>query len=218
MKKFNVSRLTVRRAIEMLCHEGLLKTRRGEGTFVTEDEKLISSFRLEFTGFMDDLFYQVSKSKTKSVKIERISPSKDVCEKLELQEGEEVIHICRIRYLRNRPFAYTENYFPLGYGLYFTEEMLYEKPVLQIMQQEIGVKFTEAFQTIEASFSNQDVSDKLGIASGSPILFVNRILYAAGRKPVEYVQSSYRGDRYKYVVRLKMTKVGHGPHWVHHSD
>jgi len=60
-EKFNVSRLTVRQAISQLVQEGFLISKRGEGTFVTYNEHLIGSFSLEFTGFMDDLFYQISK-------------------------------------------------------------------------------------------------------------------------------------------------------------
>src|SRR4030043_738737 len=64
--RFNVSRLTVRQAISQLIQEGFLNSRRGEGTFVTNNEDLINSFSLETTGFMDELFStQLSKGTTK---------------------------------------------------------------------------------------------------------------------------------------------------------
>jgi GntR family transcriptional regulator len=46
-EKFNVSRLTIRQAISQLIQEGFLQSRRGEGTFVTENENLINRFNLE---------------------------------------------------------------------------------------------------------------------------------------------------------------------------
>lgn len=78
-EKFKVSRLTVRQAISQLIQEGFLVSKRGEGTFVTKNENLINSFNLEFSGFMDDLFYQVQKisdeirrnSKDDSTKIDK---------------------------------------------------------------------------------------------------------------------------------------------------
>jgi GntR family transcriptional regulator len=217
-EKFNVSRLTVRQAISQLVQEGFLISKRGEGTFVTHNEHLIGSFSLEFTGFMDDLFYQISKCKTKSVKINRIPVPKVIKEKLELSNsGEEVIQIKRVRFLNDKPFNYTINYLPFDIGRRITEKELFRKPLLQIMEQDLGIQFTEAFQTIEASFADQEVSEQLGIVSGSPILLVERIMYTKKRKPVEVVQSSYRGDLYKYIVRLKNIKRKNGSIWIHHS-
>ena len=216
---FQVSRLTVRRAISMLIQEGLLHSKRGEGTFVTTNKELINSFGLEFSGFMDDLFYQTSKSKTKSVFMERTKPSNYVLDKLQLPEDEpEVIYVRRVRYLRNQSFAVTINYLPLEIGTRIKKTDLRKRPMLQILEQDLGVTFTAALQTIEASFSNQTISDELGIPSGSPILYVERTMFGKGDKPVEFVQTSYRGDRYKYVVRMKAAKGRHGAVWVNEGQ
>lgn len=216
--KFNVSRLTVRQAISQLAQEGFLIGRRGEGTFVTNNTDLINSFSLEFTGFMDDLLYQISKSKTKSVQLTRIPIPKLIKEKLKLDnENDEVVQIKRVRYLENRAFAYTINYLPLEIGKKINGKDLYKKPLLQIMEQDLGIQFTEAFQTIEASFSDQEVSERLGVPLGSPILFVERVMYGKKRKPVELVQSSYLGSCYKYIVRLKNFKRKGGSSWVHQT-
>lgn len=98
--KFNVSRLTIRQAISQLVQEGFLISRRGEGTFVTKKANLIDSLNLEFTGFMDDLFYQISKSETRYAKMFKVSPSKLIKERLGLPEQEEtVMKIERVRFL-----------------------------------------------------------------------------------------------------------------------
>jgi GntR family transcriptional regulator len=217
-EKFDVSRLTVRQAISQLIQEGFLISKRGEGTFVTNNENLINSFNLEFSGFMDDLFYQVQKSRTKSVEIATMTVPKPIREKLELEnEEEEVVRVKRIRFKNDKSFAYTVNYLPLEIGLKITERELYKKPLLRILEQDLGIQFTEAFQTIEASFADQEVSEKLGIPSGSPILFVERIMYMKRARPVELVQSSYRGDLYKYIVRLKNVKGKKGAVWIPQS-
>ena len=216
-EKFKVSRLTVRQAISQLVQEGFLISKRGEGTFVTNNESLISSFSLEFTGFMDDLFYQISKSKTKSVKINRMTVPKLAKEKLELEDEHEVVQIKRVRFLEDKSFAYTINYLPIEIGSKINEKDLFKKPLLQILEQDFGIQFNEALQTIEASFADKEVAEQLGITSGSPILFVERIMYTKKRRPVELVQSSYRGDLYKYIVRLKNFKRKDGSVWIHQT-
>ena len=215
-EKFNVSRLTVRQATVQLVQEGLLISKRGEGTFVTDDHHLIDSFGLEFSGFMDPLLYQVSKSKTKSVEIVRIPVTKVLKEKLELENTEEeVIQLRRVRLLDKNVFCYTVNFLPLEIGTKLVKKDLYEKPLLQILELDLGIHFTEAFQTIQASFADTNVAEQLGIATGSPILFVERIMYTRHRKPVELVQTSYRGDQYKYIVRLKNVRKRNENIWVH---
>lgn len=216
-KIFNVSRLTVRQAISLLIQEKLLYRKRGEGTFVTTDSKLIDSFGLAFSGFMDDLFYQVSKSKTKTVKMDKIKATRNILEKLQIDD-EYVVRIQRVRLLNNVLFAYTVNYLPESIGKNIEEKTLYEKPLLKILEVDMGFEFEEAFQTIEASFSDQEVSAKLEIPSGSPILYVERIMYDKKNKPIEFVQTSYRGDIYKYVVRMKLDKGDKERRWVQHTE
>jgi len=212
---FNVTRLTVRQAISQLVQEGFLISKRGEGTFVTDDENLINSFSLEFSGFMDDLFYQVSKVKAKYVEIDRVEVTKLIKEKLELDnEEKEVVRIRRVRLLRDKPFAYTVNYLPLEIGMKVNEKDLYKSPLLKIMDQKLGIHFTDAFQIIEATFANQEVAKNLGISPGSPILYLERIMYTRNKKPVEFVQSSHRGDIYKYVLRLKNVARRKGGNWA----
>ena len=217
-EKFNVSRLTVRQAIAQLGQEGFLISKRGEGTFVTNNQSMINRLSLEFTGFMDDLFYQISRSKTKTVKKTKMPLPKLIKEKLELEGEEEVVQIKRLRFLEGSAFAFTVNYLPIEIGNNINEKDLYRKSLLQILEQDLGIQFTEAFQTIQASFADQEVAKQLGVHSGSPILFVERIMYTKKGKPVELVQSSYPGDLYKYIVRLRNIRKKGANMWIHGTE
>jgi GntR family transcriptional regulator len=217
---FNVSRLTVRQAISQLIQEGFLNSRRGEGTFVTSNENLINSFSLETTGFMDELFStQLSKVSTKWATLSKMVAPKPVREKLQLEtDGEEVVQIKRVRLLRGRPFTYTINYLPVEIGARVNEKDLYRRRLLEILERDLKVEFTEAVQTIEASFADQEVAEKLEVASGSPILFVEKIMYGKQHKPIELFQSSYRGDLFKFIVRFNKVKKRNGSQWIHQPE
>jgi GntR family transcriptional regulator len=211
---FHVTRMTVRQAIGLLIQEGLLSRKRGSGTFVTTDADLVGRLSLDFTGFMDELFSQVSKSKAISVKIEKIPTPKIVKEKLKT-DAEVIYKIERVRTLNDRIFAFTINYLPEHIGKQIDEKALYEKPMLKILESDLNIVFDEALQTIEASFSDQYVSEMMKIPSGSPILYVERIMYDNKKKPFELVQTCYRGDVYKYVVRLKIDKENKAQRWIY---
>lgn len=216
-EKFNVSRLTVRQATSQLIQEGFLNSKRGEGTFVTDNENLINSFSLEFSGFMNDLFfYQISKIQIKAVEINRLAPSKMIREKLELDMAEkEVVQIKRVRFLRDRLFTYTINYLPLEIGRRIDEKDLYKKPLLQILEQDLNIRFTGAVQTIQALFADQEVAEKLQIGPGLPVLFVERVMYTPKRKPIEVFQSFYRGDLHKFIFRYKNVISKNRSKWIH---
>ncbi len=215
-EKFKVNRLTVRQAVSQLIQEGFLISKRGEGTFVTSDECLINRFSFEFSGFIDDLLHQIPEVKTKAVSVRRIPASNFIRKTLELSPAEkEVVQIKRVRLLKNSLFTYTINFFPLEIGLRIKEKDLYERRLLQILEQDLSIEFTDAVQTIEATFADSEVAEHLGISSGSPVLFVQRTMFAHKQKPIELYQSFFRGDLYKFIVRFKNVKSKNGSKWIH---
>lgn len=216
--RFKVNHLTVRQAIDELVQEGFLVSKRGLGTFVSDNKNLIHSLSIEITGFMDEIFYEIQKAKTVSVVINEIPATSVVRESLALSPAEKtVIRIKRVRLLREQSFNYAVNYLPVNIGSKIIEEDLYKKPLLQILEQDLKIQFTDSYQTIQASFADQEVSNQLNIPSGSPILFIERIIYTKKNKPVEILHASYRGDLFKYVVRLKNVRGKNKNVWIHQS-
>jgi len=215
-KHFKVNHLTVRQAVGHLEQEGFLVSKRGSGTFVSSDESLKNSLCMEITGFMDEIFYQVQKAKTKTAEINIIQTPKIIAEKLKLSREEKaLIEIKRVRLLNNNSFNYSINYLPMGIGSKIVNKDLFKKPLLQILEQDLNIKFSEAVQSIQATFANQEVADKLQVPSGSPTLFVERILYTNDRKPIQMLQAHYRGDLFKYIVRLKNIRQNDKNVWIH---
>ncbi|MBC8391822.1 MAG: GntR family transcriptional regulator [Deltaproteobacteria bacterium] len=218
---FKVSKMTVRHAISQLVQEGFLTRKRGAGTFVAENIDLIDSLSIEFTGYMNEIFWQVQKAKTKSVVMKHLKASNLIRTKLGLPEKDKaVLQIKLIRFFEDKPFNYATNYLPVKIGSKITERALYRKPLLQIIQQDLNIPLTEAYQTTEASFSDHEVSQALGIPSGSPMLFVERIMYTTNRKPVSMLQVFYRGDMFKYITRFKniKRKKKEKDIWVYHDE
>jgi len=215
---FKVTRVTVRQAIQLLVQEGLLVKRQGNGTFVTANEHLIDSLSYESAGFIDENFYDVQKPETKSVEIHTVEAPKFVNDKLELDESDgKVVELKRVRCLKSNYFNYIINYLPLEIGARLAQEDLYKKSLMSILEKEMGIEFTEAFQTIEAAFASPEVAQKLEIPSGSPMLAVVKTMYTRKRKPVALSQILYRGDLFKYIARFRKVKRKKGHIWVRSS-
>lgn len=202
-EQFGVSRITVRQALDGLEGEGLVVRRRGLGTFVSEQIPQAAS--ISFTGYLEDLFAQVLLTESRDVRIEQVPAEKEVARALQVGEEETVVRIERVRLLRDRPLAHTVNYLPVSLGASISADDLQEIPLMHLLEHRLGVYLEEAVQTIRAVLASPHLANQLSIHEGAPLLLVERVCYAKGR-PVEYVLTHFRADRYQYSVRLGRIK------------
>lgn len=213
--QFNVNRMTVRQALSSLVQEGLLIRRRGEGTFVTGSEELIQGMSLKHISLTNELLLPLMRSKTLTVAKSEVAPPPIVREKLELNPEEAlVVRVTRDRLVSEGFRAFTINYLPLEIGRQVGEGQLMKKPLLKIMEEDLKINFLEAYQTIEASFADEETAAHLGIQPGVPTLLMERIMYAEKGRPVELVNSIYAAGSYKCCLHLKKVKRNNANDWI----
>jgi GntR family transcriptional regulator len=84
-----------------------------------------------------------------------------------------------------------------------TREEIEEKgSIYVILQEKFGIYPTEADETLEVTLATHEEAELLNIKEGSPLLLNERTLWSQDRKAIEFVRILYRGDKYKYFVRL----------------
>lgn len=213
--QFNVNRMTVRQALSSLVDEGLLVRKRGDGTFVTSNEALIRDMSLKHISMTNELLLPLKESKTLTVKKTEIPPTPIVREKLELSPKDSlVVRIVRDRLVSEGSHCFTVNYLPVEIARQIEEEALFDKPLLKILEDDLNIHFTEAFQTIEASFADEETAEHLGILPGNLTLLTERIMYDQHGKPVELVNCTYDAGLYKTCLHLKKIKRGTAFDWI----
>jgi GntR family transcriptional regulator len=205
-REFNASRITIREAVRRLVDLELVVRRRGSGTFVTGHEGAEAEVPIQFTAALEDLFAQVETVQTKTAQVDEGIPPLDVGRLLGLKEREPVSVVRRIRAYRGQVFALTVNYLPRSLGVRLREGDLYGYPLLQLLEEKLKIRFRWADQTIEARTADDDVAAALGIRFGDPVLYVQRLMFTKGRYPLEVVRSFYRGDMYRYQVRMTRSR------------
>jgi len=77
----------------------------------------------------------------------------------------------------------------------------------------MGIKVTEAVQSIEATIADTHVAALLEIRVGDPLLKGERTVFDVNHKPVEYVSVLYRADKYFYTVNLKRKRSKNSVGW-----
>jgi GntR family transcriptional regulator len=198
--RFQVSRITVRRAIQNLVQRGLLEIRRGHGTFVLEPR--IAAELTKLTGFVEDM-HAVGRTATARVLSQRIAvASARVAERLQLTKGTKVMRIERVRLADGVPISLDETYLPLYLGKQIVRNDLRLHPIFTLLEKEYGVPLTEADYELEAVIATQPVADALQVKVGSPIFQIERTSMTTGRQPVDYEVLSYRGDLVRFVTKL----------------
>ncbi len=190
------SRVTVRKAIELLIAEGMLSRRQGSGTYVTPRIQAPGSY---LTSFSEDAAARGETTSTRWMEKKKGFASEEEARLLELETGAPVLRLSRVRLADGEPLAIENAVVPaamlpaierLGNSLY---KALAERGNRPISGQ----------QKIRAALAGPNEAKLLGISEGAEILRIERLTRRADGRPVELTRSAYRGERYEFVSELR---------------
>jgi GntR family transcriptional regulator len=198
---YNVSRTTTREAIDHLVRQGYLYREHGRGTFVSPQK--LQKGLMELTSFSEDLVKRGIMPGQIILGLDWIVPSPKILQKLELPAGTEVLCIKRIRLGDQTPIGLQTSFLALDRSKEITREELESSGSLyRLLAEKFGIIPSEADETLEVALATLEEAALLTIEPGSPLLLNERVLFSQTRTPVEFVKILYRGDRYRYYVRL----------------
>lgn len=198
---YSVSRPTIRQAIELLIREGFLYREHGRGTFVMPQK--LQKGLLELTSFSEDLIKRGIKPGQQILEMGMEIPPKKVQQLLELSEDQKVLRIKRIRLGDEIPIGLQTSYLVMPAGQKIEKEELEASGSLyRILEEKLHIIPWAADETLEVGIATPEEAKYLQIKPGSPLLLNERVLWSQERKAVEYVKILYRGDRYRYTMRL----------------
>jgi|SRR6187402_1504102 len=200
LERFQVSRITVRRAIQNLANRGMLEIRRGVGTFVLAPR--IEAELTKLTGFVEDM-QSVGRTATARVLSQIVvNASARVAERLQLTKGTKVMQIKRVRLADGIPVSLDETYLPLSLGKQIVRNDLRLHPIFTLLEEEYGVPLIEADYQLEAVVATQPVAKALEVKVGSPIFQIERTSLTTDNQAIDYEILSYRGDMVRFVTKL----------------
>ncbi len=200
---YQVSSITARQAVLNLVQAGLLTRRQGKGTFVQDvigDVKNIMT--LSAKGDISAVVPEgLASQKVEVLGMSLINSPKRVSQALGLEEGQEVMAIRRRRIDGDVVVSYVKNYLPAAIGKKLSKEDLVSQIMLHVLHK-AGVRLKTGIQYIEAMIADYEIATALSVSISSPVLYLENTMFAAGEKPVDFVQTFYRSDKFKYTLKL----------------
>jgi GntR family transcriptional regulator len=199
MAQLGTSRTTVRQALAELVGEGRLVRRQGSGTYVAEPK---ISWPLRMTSFTEQANATGRAASTQLIDAGRERATEEIGVRLRLRPGAPVHRIERLRLVDETPMALETSYLSAARFPGLTRHLRRTESLYRVLHEEYGVVPVTAEETIETATATPREAGLLETETGAPILMLSRHSFAGDGAPVEWVQSWYRGDRYRFVTRL----------------
>ena len=194
-EQYNVSRITVKKAIDKLVAEGFVIKRRGVGTFVKGLAEEAGGLSPQASG----LFHTLDKSKIKSqvILFEVIPAQEEIADKLNIQPDDFVYHIIRYRYGENNwrtiDFCYMSILLIPG----LKKEHLYQS-VYEYIESNLGLRIQSAHRIITAKRPDKYDKEYLQLKDTDPVLCIEQVGYLDSGIPFEYSLQHHIGDDYEF--------------------
>jgi GntR family transcriptional regulator len=196
----DISRVTVRKAVQDLVQQGLLVQRHGSGTFVTPKVSRVEQSLSQLTSFTEDMARRGKVVRSRFLDRGVFAPSPEEVMVLGLAAGERVSRINRLRMADETPLAIERATMSVA-SLPDPESV---EVSLYAALEKNGCRPVRAVQRISALSLDEADAHILQVEPGSASLKIERISYLPSGRVVEFTRSIYRGDAYDFVAELRL--------------
>lgn len=201
IEQYQMSRITVRKAIDELVNEGYLYKIHGKGTYIKNDLHAQDLFSI--TSCTEDVLKLGMVPSKKLVSSGIITADTKRSKALNITVNDNLFCLERIQFADDEPLNFTISYLPEklfpGIEQYdFSKKSLYET-----LENNYGVKITKATRTIEAVLAKEDIAEYLELTEKMPIILFGCVTYGIvnGKEaPIETFKCYYRTDKFKFYI------------------
>jgi GntR family transcriptional regulator len=194
IEQYQVSRVTVRQALDILVNEGLIYRQQGRGTFVAHPA--VEQGLVRLINFTQDMCNRGFEPGTR-VLFTALTPAPlDIAEKLQIEPGEEMACLERLRLADGEPMSIEKSHLIHRYCPGVLQHDFTTDSLREFLERTYGIRWAYARQVIRAILALPDLAHLLSVRPKSPLLYIERVSYTERNMPLEFLRIYYRGDRY----------------------
>jgi len=199
-RSYGTSRTTVRQALAELVIEGRLLRMQGKGTFVAKPKV---AQVLELASYTEGMRAHGLHPQTKILEIGYVTADEQLAALLGIRPGGRAVRVHRLRLADGEPMSIDTSHLPARRFPGLRKQLQRHRSLYETLRTAYGIRLAEAEETIETVLADPHDARLLGVDPGLPLLLLSRHAFDVTGEPVEWAQSWYRGDRYKFVTRLR---------------
>lgn len=200
-EKFDVSRVTIRRALQSLENESMIYRCQGLGSFVSDERA--SHDLVKLTDFNEDMAKAGLEPSSIVKKFETVDAPEWLYPFLNIDKGSKVIQIDRLRLGDDDPIAFDSTWMPILYGQLLDRDDLEDDTIYSLLEKNYDIPVIRGCYRLSAEIADVDLGDMLQVEEKSPLFVINRISYTIGDKPLYYQKRYYRNDKVVYEMTLE---------------
>lgn len=198
-EQYDVSRITIRKAIHELENAGYLITQSGKGTFVTEWQDHLAEIPT-LKSFTNEMHALGKKAISIDVELIVTQADKIMAGVLNIPVGQKIIQLKRVRAIEGGVvIGYSINSFPFTRDFSTNPDDYFESFYKYL--ENFGIFFTSGIDYLEATLPSPEVAEKLRISPAEPVLKSVKVSHSTDRLFTEYNICYYVGREYRYYVK-----------------
>ena len=199
-QRFGVSKITVRQALRELAGHGYIRREQGRGTFV--ERRRLQQGPRELTSFTDEMRRHGMVPTSRVLEQETIAAPAAVAEALASAPEALVFHLRRLRLANNEPLGVQSAYLPMALVPGIEDIPFADRSLYDVLESRFSLHPATARETYCVGRVKRDEAALLQVPARSPAMTAERVTFLSDGRPLEYVRSIMRGDRYTVVVDL----------------
>lgn len=200
-KDFDCSRMTIKKALDMLVLDGMIYRKKGKGSFVIPNNFSSSKINIQEDHILGLSSLTDKKITSKILHFQLIFADETIAKKLQIKEQDPVYDIFRLRFIDDKPCVLERTYMNPILIPRLTGEIL-KHSIYDYIQNTLGLKIVGSLRTSRADCSNENDQKYLKLLNTEPVLEVEQVAYLDNGNPFEYSFSRHRYDRFEFFSRF----------------
>jgi GntR family transcriptional regulator len=197
-RELGISSGTVRKALDALEAERVVSRRQGRGTFVNDSSAQALAWRYDNIRNKDGLGIAGSLGSNQIT----TGPADEVeQQRLQLEAGEQVVRIRRVHKNGDRAYMHEEVSLPARTFPGLAEREQVPQRIADLAQ-EFGLVLGRGIESVSVATANEAVAESLGVAKGTPMLSLDRVVFAIDGRPVEWRVATCHLQGERYVIEF----------------